>query len=213
MHVARDILELIRTEQKRRVSLLSSVDEDVADDRWLFKDAPFLNELCLMLLIAVRHQVERDLVHFAARAADDGKEIDRQQYRARVQELRKGIFWDRKEIEKRLKLDSCEGHKSIETLRLLANSYKHDPSSEPDKKLLDWLNLETNANYQPLPESPALQERLAESIGLQTDADYCAIAEQFLGIVDRFLADVEKRTTLSPVKRVGASLNPRDFAR
>ena len=51
------------------------------------------------------------------------------------------------------------------------------------------------------------------SIGLKIDADYCDITERFLEIVDRFLADVERRTRLSRVKWGGASLNPRNFAR
>ena len=211
--LVKNIVGVIRNEQQRRVSLLEDMHPEVADDQWLFRDLPFVAELCLMLLVAMRHQVERELISFAARAADDGREITPQQYQERVKELRQsgGKGWNWKVIHARVKLKSCEGERQIEALRLLANSYKHDPSKKPDEDLLRLLNLETDVTYAPLPESDGLQEGLALFIGLEKDADYCDITETFMTIVGRFIEDVQKKTQLSRVRWGGASLT--DFAR
>jgi hypothetical protein len=212
--LAKNILEIIRSEEERRISLLDDKDSDAAYDQWVFKDAPFLAELCLMLLVALRHQVERELVVLAARAANDGKEIDGKQCQKRVKELQDLPLSKRwKTIEARLKPQCCLGAEAIEALRLLANSYKHDPSKEPAEDLLKLLNLEVGVNYAPLPESDALREALAASVGLNQDADYCDIAETFLDIVDIFLTDVRRQPQISRVKWGAASLNPKDFAR
>ena len=56
-----------------------------------------------------------------------------------------------------------------------------------------------------------LRESLAVLVGLEKDAEYCDITERSLDIVDRFVADVERKGNLSRVKWGGASL--RDFAR
>ena len=188
---------------------------EVADDQWLFRDAPFIAELCLMLLVAVRHQVERELIRFAARAADGGKEIEPQQYDERLEELRlkKGKGWQWEIIATRLNYKSCEGWKMFEALRLLANCYKHDLSSEPDDELLELLQLETGVNYLPLPDSNDLREGLAVLVGLEKDAEYCDITERFLDVVDLFVADVKRKANLSRVKPRYASLNPRNAAR
>jgi hypothetical protein len=108
--LAKDILHVIRTEKQRRISLLDDMDSDLSYDRWTFTDAPFIAELCLMLLVALSHEVERKLIGLAARAADGGREIDRHTYRKRVAELqhRNGLDWT--EILSRLKLESCAGH-------------------------------------------------------------------------------------------------------
>jgi hypothetical protein len=70
-HLAKSVLEAIRREQHLRVSLLN----EVAYDHWTFEDGPFVAELCLMLLVALHHQVERELLRLAARVTDDGREI------------------------------------------------------------------------------------------------------------------------------------------
>jgi len=214
--ILKEVIAVIRAEQQRRASLLTDEDPNFAYDHWLFKDEPFVNELCLMLLVTLRHQVERELVRLAARAADEGEEISGQQYQEKVEQLRKRLRkrggWN--EIKDRLKLESCcEGYKSMEALRLLANSYKHDPSMEPDEDLLKLLKLETGVNYAPLPESDSLREAFAASIGLGKDTPYCDIAERFVDIARDFLVNLQSRTRLSRVKWGGVSLKPSDFAR
>lgn len=211
--ILKEMIAIVRDEQRRRASLLTYQDPNFVYDQWLFKDEPFLNELCLMMLVTLWHQVEREMVKLAARAADDRKEIDLQQYQENVRKVRETLRhkgW--KTIKGKLKLESCEGHKSMKALRLLANSYKHDPSMVPDEKLLEWLKIETGVNYAPLPESDSLREGLAAFIGLGKDAAYCDIAERFVDIASDFLVNVQSRTKLSQVKRGGASLKPSDFA-
>lgn len=217
--ILKEMVAVIRIEQERRLSKLKDEDPNIAYDQWLFTDEPFLNELCLMLLVTSRHQIERELVRLAARADEDGEEISGQQYQEKVKQLRKtnrkgkNIGWDWMEISKRLKLEFYEKYKFIEALRLLSNSYKHDPSMEPDEELLSLLSLETGVNYAPFPESDALRKGFADFIGLKEDTDYCDIANQFVEIASNFLAEVESQTKLSKVNWGAVSLNPNDFAR
>jgi hypothetical protein len=211
--ILKGMIAVIRTEQQRRVSLPTEEDPNFAYDRWLFTDEPFVNELCLMVLLTLRHQVERELVRLAARAAEDGKEINGEQYQKNADLLRRGRAWDWKTIEARLRLKYCKDYASMEGLRLLANSYKHDPSMEPDEGLLKLLKLETGVNYAPLPESHSLQKGLAAFIRLREDANYCDIVERFVEIASGFLADAQNRTRVSPVRWDPASLNPDTFAR
>jgi hypothetical protein len=59
--ILKEIISLIRIEQERRSSVLRAEDQDYANDHWLFWDEPFLNVLCLMFLVTLRHQVEREV--------------------------------------------------------------------------------------------------------------------------------------------------------
>lgn len=211
--LAKSVIGVIRQEKSRRQSLLREQDPDFAYDQWLFRDVPFIAELCLMVLVALRHEVERELVRLAARAADNAVEISPQQYRGRIAGLRKGLGWDWDKIEVRLNLKCCQGHRQVEALRLLANSYKHDLSSEPGEALLKFLNLETGVPYVPLCDIGAVQENLALLIGLESEADYCDIAERFSEIVDRYLAAARANVKLSRVIWGAASLLPENFAR
>jgi hypothetical protein len=204
------MIEIIRKEEQRRALLLPGEDPGFARDRWLFVDEPFVNEMCLMLLVALRHQLERELVRLAARVLDGEEEISRQEYEQEIENLRKGNRWDMKKVENRLNLKACKGYKSIEALRLLANSYKHDPSMVPDKKLLAWLEIEAGIKYASLPESDSLREGLAAFIGLSKSATYCDIAERFLGVTTDFLLTIESGTKPSEVHWGHASLNPKD---
>jgi hypothetical protein len=213
----KEMIEVIRKEERRRAVLLSEEDPDFVRDRWLFIEEPFVNEMCLMLLLALRHLLEREMVSLAARALDNKAEISREEYEQEIENLRierksKRIDqWDMKKIEKRLNLKVQKGYKSIEALRLLVNCYKHDPSMVPDRRLLDWLEIQTGIKYAPLPESDSLREGLAVFIGLSKDATYCDIAERFLDIATEFLLSIESRTELSEVRGGRVSLNPKDF--
>ena len=44
--ILKDILAVIKAEQQRRASLLVDVDPNLANDLWLFRGEPFVNELC-----------------------------------------------------------------------------------------------------------------------------------------------------------------------
>jgi len=207
------IVAVIRAEEQRRGSQRTHEDPIYEYDHWLFTDAPFVNELCLMVLVTLWHQVERELVGLAARAASDGKEISPERYHDEVQGLRKGKLWDWIKINARLKLQSCQGQRSMEALRHLANSYKHHPSMEPNEELVKLLNLETGVNYAPLPESDSVQAGLKALVGLGNDSSYCDIAERFIHIASDFLVDLQRRVNVSPVKWKPVSLKLSDFAR
>jgi hypothetical protein len=213
MNIFKDMIAVIKTEKERRMALLNGEDPDFADDKWLFTDAPFLNELCLVVLVALRHQVERELVGFAARVTGEGKEISSQRYRENVSQLRPNNFVNWEIIKDRLDPESCTGYESMELLRFLANSYKHNQSMEPSQDLLKRLNLEVGVKYAPLPDSEALRKALATFISLDEYADFCDITDRFVEIVSCFLVDVQTRTTLSSVKWGPMSLKPSDMLR
>ena len=210
-HFLKEMIGVIRAEGRRKTSLLTDKDPDFAFDQWEFVDAPFLNELCLMLLVTLWHQVHRELDKLAARVTIDGKGIKKSQQQKQKRSRDSGPW--AKWSDKLSNLDSYTEFKHMKALRLLANSYKHDPSKEPESDLLVLLNLETRVNYAPLPESKSLQKGLADFVKLGKDADYCDIAEKFVDIASDFLADVRKRAKVSPVKLGRVSLGPRSFAR
>jgi hypothetical protein len=207
--ILKEMIGVVKAEEQRRVAELDNVDPYYADDRWLFTDRPFVNELYLMVLVTLRHQVERELVKIAARVG--GHEISGAEYQANVKrerELLRGGGWGKLEV--RLKLKSFP-NKYVETLRLLANSYKHVPAMEPEKELLNLLHLERDVKYAPLPESESLQEALGLFVGLGKDAAFYDIAEKFIDEASDYLDGVQRSVTLSPVKWGRASLNPKDF--
>lgn len=215
-HVLKQMIDVIRVEEQRRAERRANMHPDVTYDQRLFTDTPFLNELCLMLLVALRHQVERELVLLAARLADDGSEITVEQYHKNVHKERELLKRDGlKRIFKRLDVKSCKETKVLEALRLLSNSYKHDPFVKPDVKLLKLLNLPSEwpkkKNYAPLPESSSLQEAFAVFVGLGKDADYCDITERFVESVNEFLEGLKSRTKVRPFEKRLVSLNPQDF--
>ncbi len=216
VRLLKELTAVIRTEQRRRAELLRDEDPDFAYDQWIFNDEPLLNELCLMFLVTLRHQIERELVWIAALAADDGREIEGEQYRERVEELRVGLInWDWKRIGGRLKLKACTEYQAMEVLRLLSNSYKHDLSVDATEELRTLLRLDAKFNYAALPESGAVREAIAVCVGLGKDSGYWDIAERYVDLASRFLANIKSRTQLSKIKHkpTRVSLNPDDFLR
>jgi len=209
--ILKEMISVIRAEQQRRESLLTDEGPD-SYYIWCFENESVINELCLMLLVTLRHQVERELVQLAALAVDDGQEISHQHYYDRVKELRKGIGWNWKEIKERLNLkffEECQEYKSVEALRLLANSYKHDLSVEPAEDLKEFLDL-PKVSYAPLPESDLFREKLATFIGLERKTLYCDITERFIDVASAFLEKVERQTNLDKVKLEAGLID--DFA-
>ena len=161
---AKEVIGVIRSERQRRYDRLKDEDPEAARDQWLDIDEPFINEMCLMVLVALHHQVERELVFLAARA-NAGPTIIRQQYLKSVQDRRKQLRskGGTSRLIVTLKLKSfTEWEKSMKTLQLLANCFKHEPHQEPDETLLKHLNLPSVdqlrkqtpriEDYMPLPE-------------------------------------------------------------
>jgi len=59
-YVLKQMIDVIRVEEQRRAEPRADMHPEVTYDQRVFTDAPFVNELCLMLLVALRHQVERE---------------------------------------------------------------------------------------------------------------------------------------------------------
>jgi hypothetical protein len=208
---AKSFVNLVTEEARRREALLKDADPDYAYDQWIFTDLPFLHDLSLLFLVAIRHHVERRLLYFAACATGHGSAIKRAEYELRMKALLAlslGKRW--KEIEARLSPTKCAHYASIEALRLLANSYKHDPRNQPDKELIVLLGLDTKLTYATLPESGELQKGLALLVGLPAKAGYAEITERFVEHAEEFLKDVQSRNLLSKVNWGRVSLI--DFA-
>ena len=137
--VAREILSVVGAERRRRQDLLTDADAEYAYDQWRFEDLPFINELCLTLLVVLWHQIERELVHRAARVTADGKPLEWREYLGNIH--RKRRLLSRHGVARlgaELAVDLPDW---IETLRLLANCYKHDPMTRPSEALLNHLKL------------------------------------------------------------------------
>ena len=204
-------LILIRSERSRLDRRLADRDSDSAYDTWRSEDVPFVNELCLTLLVAIWHQVERELIHRAARVTVDRAPIDQSDYVRKIHENRKRV---REKGAPAIAETLGMGWPDwLEALRLLVNCYKHDPETRPDEKLLRHLGLPARPNeplvvaYAPLPESRLLLDGWTAFLGLAQEADYCTVAEQLITRVEQFMANVDNVSPLSSVKRGPVSLS------
>jgi hypothetical protein len=208
VRVARQVIAAVRRQKRRRIARLRQEEPDFAWDLWQGRDEPFLNELCLMMLVALHHEVERRLVKLGARfTGDSTRTLAKATYQRRV---RAETAWQhahgKRRLIKKLRLDSfAEWNGAMRTLQLLANCMKHSPSRVPDGRLLRHLKSplvpgrRPTVTYATLPESAIFRERLASSLQLSKDADYCDIAEELLSRSDAFLAAVESQPGFSPV--------------
>jgi hypothetical protein len=209
--MAKEVIAVIRTERKRRLERLKNEDSDAAEAQWLFTDNPFIHEVCLMVLVGLRHQVERELISLAACVAartSIGQTITLKQYQKHVtkqqEQLRKRGGWPK--LMATLNPKSSAEERSMKTLRLLANCLKHASGQKPNKTLLKHLGLLPKpkghliVGYMPVPESDAFRESLAKSVNLPQDADYCMIAEKFVDLANKYLEDVRKNTNPARVR-------------
>jgi len=87
------VINVIKAERERRLDRLRDEDPDISYDQWLFTDEPFVNEMCLMLLVALRHGIERSLISFAART-NTASVISRSQYQQNLVKQQK-LFGNR----------------------------------------------------------------------------------------------------------------------
>jgi hypothetical protein len=165
-----------------------------------------------MALVALRHQVERELMRVAARTVsdDDSQQtiISSEDYRQRLAELqRQKNPWEC--VIKKLHLTSCKNWSdSMRTLQLLSNCFKHEPTQQPDQKLIEHLkslieHFKPEAahivGYASLSESQAFQKLLASSIKLPEETDYCTIADTFVTLVEQFWTDVQRKNNFARV--------------
>ena len=84
---AKAFINLVTEEARRREALLDDADPNYAYDQWMFTELPFLHDLSLLLLVAMRHHIERQLLYLAACAAGHGNTINRNEYDVRLKEL------------------------------------------------------------------------------------------------------------------------------
>lgn len=72
-------------------------------------------------------------------------------------------------------------------LRLLANSFKHDPFEKPSNVLLRRLGLPENMNYAPLSESGAVRFGLGKFLGISEGVEFSEIVDVVRKSCDRIL--------------------------
>ena len=198
--IFKDIITIIKNEQAQRLSRLDNQHPDYAYNQWLFTDLPFINELCLMLLVTLRHELERILIAFASRVNENKTKMSAEEYNKKVEGYNKmGQKKKWKEINKKLNIESYDKYKFIEVLRFLSNSYKHDSFGSPSKDLLSYLNLDTEIDYCPLSEGGIFQKELSKFIGLSENADYYNITECFVGIASDCLSYIKNNNKLCTV--------------
>lgn len=202
--LTRNLLGVIREERKARLEKLDSLLAEHQADVWWIHEEPVINELYLMLLVSIRHQLERGLVFLSARRDADRQELTVEELEQCVQDERKAL-WDKKKgwvrLEKRLKLkEHPEWSRGLKALQLLANSYKHDPLPGPDRALLKHRSLDCEIPYASLSESREFRAGLARYLGLQEGSNYSEITEFFLQLVEDFLGKLRESLSLAEVK-------------
>jgi len=207
--VANAMIETIRSERDRRVAELADLPSDAADDQWLFVHGPFLNDLTLMLLVVIHHQVERELIYLAARLGDTSSAMDRDEYWANVKVERRGFRKNPKGLVDRLGLTNSNPEwRTLDILRIVANFYKHDPFQQPDNEFLSDLNailpqqlhFDITPLYAPISESERFREELAKSMGLPGETPYIDIAEESLTFAQNVPNDAKTRLSVRPIK-------------
>ncbi len=105
--IAKEVIGVIRAEGQRRSEQLKDADPDFAYDQWLFTDEPFINEMCLMVLVTLHHLVERELLLLVARSTAQPATMTSQQYQMNVKKWqKKGPKKRRTDLSKALSLSS-----------------------------------------------------------------------------------------------------------
>lgn len=211
-NVAGQILTIIEAERDRRREALEKEEIwDYARDRWLFEELPFVNELCLTLIVAVWHQLEREIVHLAARATENGQPVNRWMYEENVRRRRKEA--KTKGLASMLTHLGMDCPAWMETLRLLANCYKHEPDRRPGEALLAQIELPLKPTeplvvaYAPLAESRLFLGGLAASLGVEEHYDYCGIASTFISRAEDLLTQAKASSILSDIEWGPVSLS------
>jgi len=205
---------LVEAEEQNRENARSSMLPDAAYHQAIFHDEPLTNELYLLVLLFMWHEVEREIMLLAALSGlQDASPISRDDYKKEVDRLGHPRGEARKkEIEKRLLLDRSSWD-LLDVLRLLANSFKHDPFGKPNARLLKRLGLTDNMNYASLSESGAVRFGLGKFLGIGDGATFCEIVDALRKSCDKILFMLRSGTPLRSFKHEQVSLNPDTFER
>jgi len=211
----KSLIELVKAEELSRENARSSMSPDAADVQATFNDTPLTNELYLLVLLFVSHDVEKEIVLLAAlSASQDTSPITRDDYRKEANRIGGlGLEKKKKELEKRLPALDQRAWDLLDLLRLLANSLKHDPFDKPSGVLLKRLGLSENMNYASLYESGAVRFGLGKFLGIGDDAAFSEIVEAICKSCDRVLFMLRAATPLRSFEYERVSLNPDSFER
>jgi hypothetical protein len=209
----RSLVEFVKTEERNRATARESMSPEAAYDHAIFYDNPLTNELYLLVLLFMWHDIEKEIVLASARSGvQDSSPISRDDFRKEVERLAGLTFEKRRiEIEKRLPTIDRPSWDLLDLLRLLANSFKHDPFDKPDHRLLGRLSLAPNMNYATLAESGAVRYGLGRFLGIGDDVSFAEIVEEIRKRCGRILLMLQAGTLSRPFKPERMSLNPDSF--
>jgi len=209
----RSLVEFVQTEEQNRAVARESMSPEVAYDHAIFYDNPLTNELYLLVLLFMWHDIEKEILLASARSGVHGSSaFSRDEFRNEVERLAGMSFKKRRiEIEKRLPTIDRRSWDLLDLLRLLANSFKHDPFDKPDESLLKCLSLAPNMNYATLAESAAVRYGLGGFLGIGDDASFAEIVEEIRKRCDRILFMLHAGANPRPFDDERVSLNPRTF--
>jgi hypothetical protein len=214
--VATAAIQVLRDEAQRILARFEADDPEQGYERWLWEGQRFIADLALSILLAIHHEIERDLVLLAARSRDNGRRLTVAEYQERVKQERESLKGSKghKALVTRLGLMTLADWRSIELLRLLSNSYKHNPEAEPDSKLLAFLYLERGVPYAPIAESDAVRKGLLTFLDLPDEGDFCDVADELLTRSARFVASAAAaQSNLSAIDPRVTSMNPATWPR
>ncbi len=212
--LARKMLAVLRDERLRLGA--RPVIPELGYDSWRDDNAT-IGEMCLALLVSLRHEIERNLIWLAARSGRAGAPLSRDEYFGSVRKISKlgGKLYPT--LEKRLGLTEIPvWKKELDLLRLLTNCFKHDPFGQPEqadkvKGLRQKLGLRAT-NYAPLAESQGVVDALNRDLGVADHGDWIEIAGKFIAVSENFLDEVALRAGLQPVDTHPAPFLPEDLA-
>lgn len=212
----KSLIELVKTEELSRENARSSMSPDAADCQATFYDTPLTNELYLLVLLFMWHEIEKEILLLAALSGSQATSpITRDEYRKEVVRL-ETLRPDKrkKELEKRLPALDQGAWDLLDVLRLLANSFKHDPFDKPSDVLLKRLGLPENMNYAPLSESGAVRFGLGRFLGIGEGVEFSEIVDAVRKFCDRILFMLRAGTHLRSFEMgERVSLNPDGFER
>jgi hypothetical protein len=192
------LVALVKVEEESREHARASMSPDAAYYHATFHDAPLTNELYLLVLLFMWHKIEKEIVLLAALSgAKDTSPIARDDYRKKVNRIEKlKPEKRRKELEKLAPALDNRAWDLLDMLRLLANSFKHDPFGKPSHLLLKRLGLSEKMNYASLSESGAIRFGLAKFLGIGEDAAFSEIVDAVRKSCDRILFMLQAGTPL-----------------
>jgi hypothetical protein len=202
----RSMITVIATEEDMRRSIPpDEAEAQLGYDEWREEHWPFLNDMYLLVMVAIWHATERALIRMAAQVGDPASKISADEYHAAVTTMAKPSKRTQRLVTA-LSLTKYPHWRKLDTLRLLANCYKHDPFKRPQEDLLKALGLDHTLNYAGLHESSKLCAGFCSLLKLGPETQYKHVASSYLDIAERFLKEVRARAPLRPLNAAKGTL-------